>query len=159
MKNNSITNSNKKVRNQEILAKKLKIFILIFIFSFLCFDSVFAQNTEQTPYQKKELQISVKYLNIFREYNMSLVEEMVYRALPMEQRAKIFGEALFIYTTNHTQEECKKVFTQMKKEIKQSNKLKTAKDFQREKEEKALKEKEENNKNKYNEGNEDNEEQ
>jgi len=114
--------------------KKIIVTTLAIVFSL----SVFAQNTP-TPYQKRQLELSKKYFQIFYGYRMSMADEVFYEQLAEGKDAQEFLLAMGIlgYAMNHSEAQVKKVLTQMKNEYAQAEKLKNATDFRLEKEAKA----------------------
>jgi hypothetical protein len=106
---------------------------------------VFAQKIQPTPYQKKQLEISKKWFQILAGYGMTMSDEIFYEQITAGKEANDFvlGLAIFNYAMTHSKTQCKNVFTQMKNEFKQTEKLKNATDFRLEKEAKERKAKEE----------------
>ncbi len=128
-----------------IEVKNFRPFFLFALLFFIGFKILCAQNTQPTPYQKKQLELSKKYFEIFYGYRMTMADEAFYEQLTKGKEAQEFLLALGIlgYTTKHSEEQCKKVFAQMANEYKHAEKLKNATDFRLEKEAKALKAKRE----------------
>ncbi|HNS29227.1 MAG TPA: hypothetical protein PKL52_01725 [Tenuifilaceae bacterium] len=114
--------------------KKIIVTTLAIVFSL----SVFAQNTP-TPYQKRQLELSKKYFQIFYGYRMSMADEVFYEQLAEGKDAQEFLLAMGIlgYAMNHSEAQVKKVLTQMKNEYAAAEKLKNATDIRLEKEAKA----------------------
>ena len=111
--------------------KKVIITTLAIVFSL----SIFAQNSP-TPYQKKQLELSKKYFQIFYGYRMTMADEIFYNQLEQGGNAREFLLALGImgYAMNNTEAQVKRILTQMKNEYDQAEKLKNATDFRLEKE-------------------------
>lgn len=118
--------------------KKTIITILGIVFSL----SVFAQNTP-TPYQKKQLELSKKYYQIFYGQRMTMTAELFYEQLAEGEDVQEFLLAVGIinYASRHSKAQVEKVLAQMEKEYAAAEKLKNKIDFQIEREAKARKEK------------------
>lgn len=121
---------------------KLKSFCLLALLALSSFSVLLAQNTQPTPYQKKQLELSKKYFQIFYGYRMTMADEVFYEQLAQGEDAQEFLLAMGIlgYAMSNTEAQVKKVLTQMKNEYAAAEKLKNATDFRLEKEVKARKE-------------------
>lgn len=126
--------------------KKIKMYkrvysIIIVLILNLTFITVYSQNTQPTPYQKKQLELSKKWYQILAGYQMSMTDEAFYEQMTAGKEANDFvlGLAIFNYAATHSKTQCEKVFTQMGNEFKQAEKLKNATDFKLEQEAKAHK--------------------
>jgi len=121
--------------------KNLKVFCLVVLFFISANNLILAQNTQPTAYQKKQLELSKKYFQIFYGYNMTMADEAFYNQLAEGEDAQEFLLAMGIlsYAMSNPEAEVKKVLTQMKKEYEQAEKLKTVIDYQRETEAKYAK--------------------
>jgi len=119
------------------------IFLFIALFG-AGFSGVYAQNTQPTPYQKKQLELSKKYFQILYGYKMSMADNYFYEQLASGKDASDFllGLGILNYAMTHSKEQFKMVITQMNNEFKQAEKLKNATDFRLEKEAKARAEQE-----------------
>jgi hypothetical protein len=106
------------------------------------YTSVQAQNTNPTPYQKKQLELSKKWFQILSGSEMTMADELFYEKLASGQETNDFllGLVIINYAMTHSKSQCEKVFTQMNKEFKDAEKLKNATDFRLEKEAKLKKE-------------------
>lgn len=122
-----------------------KILSIIFIVIFCCFSQVFSQNSHQTPYQKKKLELTKKWYKILTGKTISMTDEMVFdqQLRNKEDQDFLLSLAVFDYASKHSKSQCEKIFAQIKVEFKQAEKLKNAIDFQREKEIKLKKDREE----------------
>jgi len=128
--------------------KNIKTICLLILLLFNGLNVVFAQKTQPTPYQKKQLELSKKWFQILTGYEMSMSDEVFYEQLTAGKEAKdfVFGLVILNYAMHNSKSQCKKIFTQMNNEFKQAEKLKNATDFRLEKEAKERKAKEENEK-------------
>lgn len=120
--------------------KKVFSIIIVLILNFN-FYTVYSQNIQPTPYQKKQLELSKKWFQILTGYQMSMTDEAFYEQMTAGKDANDFvlGLAIFNYAATHSKSQCEKVFTQMGNEFKQAEKLKNANDFRLEKEAKERK--------------------
>lgn len=120
--------------------KRVLSIISVLILNF-AINSVYSQNTQPTPYQKKQLELSKKYFEILYGYRMTMADEAFYEQLAQGKEAQEFllGLGIIGYAMNHSEAQCKKVFTQMANEYKQTEKLKNTTDFRLEKEANARK--------------------
>ncbi len=120
--------------------KKVFSIIIVLILNFT-FYTVYSQNIQPTPYQKKQLELSKKWFQILTGYQMSMTDEAFYEQMTEGKDANDFvlGLAIFNYAATHSKSQCEKVFTQMGNEFKQAEKLKNATDFRLEKEAKERK--------------------
>ena len=120
--------------------KKVFSIIIVLILNFI-FYTVYSQNIQPTPYQKKQLELSKKWFQILTGYQMSMTDEAFYEQMTAGKDANDFvlGLAIFNYAATHSKSQCEKVFTQMGNEFKQAEKLKNATDFRLEKEAKERK--------------------
>jgi hypothetical protein len=122
--------------------KNIKTFCLLILLLFNGLNIVFAQITQPTPYQKKQLELSKKWFQILTGYEMSMSDEVFYEQLTAGKEANDFvlGLAILNYAMYNSKSQCEKTFTKMNNEFKQAEKLKNATDFRLEKEAKARKE-------------------
>lgn len=120
--------------------KKLKLLSLAVLFLISLSNGLFAQNTTPTPYQKKQLELSKKYYQIFYGYDMTMADDAFFDQIAEGKDAQEFllGLGILSYAMNNSKAQVKRVLTQMKNEYEQAEKLKTAVDFQREKEAKYV---------------------
>jgi len=118
--------------------KNLKILFLLIITLFSSLNSLLAQNTKPTPYQKKQLELSKKWFQFLTGYELTMADEAFYEQLASGKESNDFvlGLAVLNYATQNSQSQCKKVFTQMNNEFKLAEKLKNSTDFRLEKEQK-----------------------
>jgi len=121
--------------------KNLKVICLIVLFLISASNVLLAQNIKPTAYQKRQLELSKKYFQIFYGYNMTMADEAFYNQLAEGNDAQEFLLAMGIlsYAMNNSEAQVKKVLTQMEYEYEQAEKLKTAVDYQREKDAKYAK--------------------
>lgn len=121
--------------------KNLKVICLIVLFFISASNVLLAQNTKPTAYQKRQLELSKKYFQIFYGYNMTMADEAFYNQLAEGKDSQDFllGLGILSYAMNNSEAQVKRVFTQMNKEYEQAEKLKTAIDYQREREAKYAK--------------------
>lgn len=121
--------------------KKIRIiYVFLFTLSFYSND-VFSQ--QQTAYEKKIAEITQKYFSIcYYGYNkqltMSEKAELQMYTTGDNARKFIMSIGILNYAMNHTEAEVKNLVTQLDKDFKTAEKLKTAIDIQREKERKEL---------------------
>ncbi len=127
--------------------KKLQITLLLTVLLINCFNRSFAQQETQTVYQKKIVEISQKYFKVLYGYNkqLSVYDKMQLNMLTNGEEASrfILGIGMLSYASNHSEAETKRLIEQIKSELKQAEKLKTAVDFKREKDAKEKKERDE----------------
>lgn len=128
--------------------KKLKIISLLILVLILELNFLYSQNNQPTLYQKKQLELSKKWFQILTGYQMSMTEVAFYEEITSGKDVKDFvlGSAIIIFATYNSSEHCEKIFSQMVKEFKESEKLKNEIDYRIEKEfliKKENKEKEE----------------
>lgn len=121
--------------------KNLSLLVTLFCINL---NVLTAQNSQPTPYQKKQLELSKKYFQIFYGYKMTMADEAFYNQLAEGKDVQDFLLAIGIidYATNNTESQVKKVLTQMKDEYTQAEKLKNATDFKLEEEARVRKEQE-----------------
>ena len=121
--------------------KKNKILFMLFIFFFYSFSQALSQNSPQTPYQKKKLELAIKWYKILSGKPVSMLNEVLLNQQLQsdEDQGSLLSLAALDYASKHSKSQCDKVFTQIKTELKQAEKLKTSVDFQREKEAKERK--------------------
>ena len=124
--------------------KNIKTTCLFILLLFICSNVLIAQKTQPTPYQKKQLELSKKWFQVFYGYNMTMGDEAFYEQLAQGKDAQEFLLALGIlgYAMNNSKAQVQKVIAQMKYDYAQSEKLKNATDFKLEKERKLLSEQE-----------------
>lgn len=117
----------------------VSFFLLILLLS--SFNTAYAQKTQPTPYQKKQLELSKKWFQILSGHQMSMTDEAFYEQITAGKESNDFvlGLAIFNYAATHSKSQCEKVLTQMNNEFKQAEKLKNATDFKLEQEAKARK--------------------
>lgn len=118
----------------------------------LCINSnwVFAQQQQETAYQKKIIEITQKYFKILYGYDkqFTVSEKLQLNMMTNSEEASSFilGLGILGYAANHTETETKRLVTQIGNEMKQAEKLKTSVDFKRVKDAKDKKGREENEK-------------
>ncbi len=107
-------------------------FILFFVFT--GFSNVFAQN--QTSYEKKVLEIKVKYLSIFYygyEKELTLSEKFQIESLikdkSEEQEAAVLANLVMNYAMSHSETEMDNLLKRFQNEMKNAEKLKTDADI------------------------------
>ncbi len=128
------------------MEKILKFKVLYFcILCFVCtYNVAFAQNIKPTPYQKKVLQITKKYVKILYGHNMSMTEGVFFEQLSKGEDSKEF--LLYIglvkYSLTHSTEQVKSIVNRIDKEFKLAESLKNETDFRLEREAKARAEQE-----------------
>ena len=127
--------------------KKLRIILLLTMLLIFGFSRTFAQQEHKTAYQQKIVEITQKYFKVLYGYNKELT---VYDRMQLEMMTNgedasrfILGIGMLGYATKHSEAETKRLIEQIKVELKQADKLKTAVDFKREKDAKDKKEREE----------------
>lgn len=134
----------KPLEQEQIKCKmnKLKSFCLLVLLITSSFSALLAQSTQPTPYQKKQLELSKKYFQIFYGYRMTMADEVFYEQLAQGEDAQEFLLAMGIlsYAMSNSEAQVKKVLTQMKNEYAAAEKLKNATDIRLEKEAKVRKE-------------------
>lgn len=120
--------------------KNFKTFLLFILLFFFCSNTVLAQNIVPTPYQKKQLELSKKWLQTLGGYRMTMSDEVFYEKSANGKGVVelALGLAILDYPNKHSKSQCDKVFAQMKNEFNQAEKLKNATDFKLEKESKAI---------------------
>lgn len=120
--------------------KNFKTFLLFILLFFFCSNTVLAQNIVPTPYQKKQLELSKKWLQTLGGYRMTMSDEVFYEKSASGKGVVelALGLAILDYPNKHSKSQCEKVFTQMKNEFNQAEKLKNATDIKLEKESKAI---------------------
>ena len=118
-----------------------KILSILFIIFFCCSSQVLSQNSEKTPYQKKKLELTKKWYKILSGNTITLTDEILLDQQLQNEKDQdlILALVVFDYASKQSKSKCDKVFTQMKTEFKQAEKLKNTIDFQREKEAKNKK--------------------
>jgi hypothetical protein len=122
----------------------MKIVKSFFVFNLLIFfvlNTVVAQKIQPTPYQKRLLELSKKYFEIFYGQKFSMTDEVFFEQIAQGKEVQEFLLAIGImdYATKHSKAQCEKIFTQMKNEYKQAEKLKNANDLKLEQEVQARK--------------------
>ncbi len=129
--------------------KNLKIICLFILLFSSSFNMLFAQNTQPTPYQKKQLELTKKWFQILAGNRMSMTDGVFFEQLMAGKEANDFvlGLVILNYAMTHSKPQCETVFKQMNNEFKQSDKLKNATDFRIEKEAKLRKDQAEKEKN------------
>jgi hypothetical protein len=118
--------------------KTLCLFILLF---FSGFGVVSAQ---QTPYQKKMVELTMKYIQILSNLKMSMPQEQAikYQLESGGEREieRVLKISILDYAEKHTKAQVNAMVAKMSNEFKQAENLKNVTDFKREKEEKERKE-------------------
>lgn len=120
---------------------KMRIFFILLFFVFTGFSNVFAQNQTQTTYEKKVLEIKVKYLSILNygyEKTLTVPEQFQIESLikdkSEEQEATVLANLLMNYAMTHSEAEIDNLSKRFQNEMKNAEKLKTNVDLKREKE-------------------------
>ena len=139
-------NQQNQLKSNETM-KKLRIILLLTMLLIFGFSRTFAQQEHKTAYQQKIVEITQKYFKVLYGYNKELT---VYDRMQLEMMTNgedasrfILGIGMLGYATKHSEAETKRLIEQIKAELKQADKLKTAVDFKREKDAKDKKEREE----------------
>lgn len=116
----------------KLLKMRTLFFILFFVFT--GFSNVFAQN--QTSYEKKVLEIKVKYLSIFYygyEKELTLPEKFQIESLikdkSEEQEAAVLANLVMNYAMSHSETEMDNLLKRFQTEMKNAEKLKTDADL------------------------------
>ncbi len=120
---------------------KMRILFILLFFVFTGFSNVFAQS--QTTYEKKVLEIKVKYLSIFYfgyEKELTLPEkhqiESLIKDKSEEQEAAVLTNLVMNYAMTHSESEMDNLLKRFENEMKNAEKLKKNVDLKREKEKK-----------------------
>ena len=122
---------------------KMRILFILLFFVFTGFSNVFAQSQTQTTYEKKVLEIKVKYLSILYygyEKELTFPEKHYIESLikdkSEEQEAAVLANSVMNYAMTHSEAEIDNLLKRFQNEMKNAEKLKTNVDLKREKEKK-----------------------
>jgi len=124
--------------------KKFAVFTLVITLFFGNLTPLFSQQTQPTPYQKKLLELSKKYHQIFYGYKMTMTEAEFFEMLANDEEimSTIFAMGIITYAMYNPEEQVKKTIDRMEKEFTDAKRLKNARDFKLDKDRKLRIEKE-----------------
>ncbi|MFA7446462.1 MAG: energy transducer TonB [Flavobacteriaceae bacterium] len=121
----------------------MRILFIILLFVFTSFSNVFAQSQTQTTYEKKVLEVKVKYLSILYygyEKELTFPEkhhiESLIKDKSEEQEAAVLANSVMNYAMTHSESEIDNLLKRFQNEMEIAEKLKTDVDVKREKEKK-----------------------